>query len=230
MPRSTRQTAGMRTLVEVADGVHVATSELDVTTTTVLVRDDSALLIDPSWTPAELAGLADWLDHRGLRVRAGFATHAHHDHVLWHPRFGDVPRWASTVTAGRADAQRTDLVRGLGPAWPSELGALVGHLTPTDAVTLDWPERVELIRHDAHTPGHTALWLPGPGVLIAGDMLSDVEPPLPEETGPAEYVEGLAALRTAVERAALVVPGHGHPGTDAVARWRRDLAAVSGPR
>ena len=221
----------MRTLVEVADGVHVATSMLDVTTSTVLVHGDQALLVDPSWTPAELTGLADWLDHRGLRVTGGFATHAHHDHVLWHPRFGDVPRWASAVTARRAAESLDTLIADLGD-WPADLAAIVGELAPTDE--LPWPDPIELIVHDAHTPGHTALWLPGRRVLIAGDMLSDVEPPLPEETGPAEYVAGLHTLRPYVEQAALVIPGHGHPGTDAVTRWRRDLAlieaAISGLR
>jgi hydroxyacylglutathione hydrolase len=217
----------MRTLVEVADSVHVATSELDVTTSTVLVHGGEALLVDPSWTPVELSGLADWLDHRGLRVTGGFATHAHHDHVLWHPRFGDVARWASASTALRAADHRDALIHALGD-WPADLALLVGRLTATKH--LPWPDPVELVVHDAHTPGHTALWLPGPRVLIAGDMLSDVEPPLPEETGPVEYVEGLHALRPYVERAALVVPGHGHPGTDVSERWRRDLAEVSGPR
>ncbi|WP_111767907.1 MBL fold metallo-hydrolase [Nakamurella deserti] len=217
----------MRTPVEVADGVHVATSVLDMTTSTVLVHGDEALLVDPSWTPDELAGLADWLDHRGLTVVGGFATHAHHDHVLWHPRFGHAPRWASAVTARRAAESRQHLVSALGD-WPADLTPLVGRLTAAEG--LPWPEPVEPVVHDAHTPGHTALWLPGPRVLIAGDMLSDVEPPLPEETGPSEYVEGLETLRPYAERAALVIPGHGHPGTDVVARWRRDLAEVSGPR
>lgn len=215
-----------RHLDEVADGVFVARSIRELTHTVVLVRDDAALVIDPAWTPSELAGLADWLDARRLRVVGGFATHAHHDHVLWHPRFGDVPRWASVVTAERAVTSRDTLVRDLGPDWPADLGALVGRLTPTRAATLDWPDPVELIRHDAHTPGHTALWLPGPRILIAGDMLSDVEPPLPEETGPAEYLAGLHLLRPYVERAALVIPGHGHPGTDGTDRWRRDVATV----
>lgn len=236
-------TLNERDVREVADGVFVATSERELTNTVVLVRDDAALLVDPSWTPAELAGLADWLDARRLRVVGGFATHAHHDHVLWHPRFGDVPRWASVATATRAAQRRDELVDALGPGWPPELGALVGRLTPTGGVALEWPEPVALVRHDGHSPGHTALWLPGPRILIAGDMLSDVEPPLPEDSSPADYLRGLLALGVHVDRAALVIPGHGHPGTDVADRWRRDVAelrrqvaaprvqpAVSGPR
>ncbi|MEP6979878.1 MAG: MBL fold metallo-hydrolase [Nakamurella sp.] len=218
--------AAARDVREVADGVFVATSARELTNTVVLVRDDAALLVDPAWTPAELAGLADWLEGRKLRVVGGFATHAHHDHVLWHPRFGEVPRWASVVTAERAARHRARLVADLGPDWPADLGALVGWLTPTRAVTLDWPEPVELVRHDAHTHGHTALWLPGPRILVAGDMLSDVEPPLPEETGPVEYLDGLHRLRLYVDRAALVIPGHGYPGTDVADRWRHDVATL----
>jgi hydroxyacylglutathione hydrolase len=216
----------LREVTEVAAGVYVATAARDLTNTTVLVSGPEALLVDPCWTPSDLEGLVQWLSVAGLRGVAGFATPAHHDHVLWHPDFGDVPRWASAITAERARIYRGDLIAGLGPGWPPDLTALVGQLTATAEKTLPWPSRVELIRHDAHTPGHTALWLPEQRVLIAGDMLSDVEPPLPEETGVPEYLEGLKVLEPYVEQAAVVIPGHGHPGTDAVARWRTDLAAI----
>lgn len=220
----------MRNIQPVADGVFVATSARELTNTIILVRDGDALLVDPAWDPAELDGLADWLAAHRLTVRAGLATHAHYDHVLWHPRFGDVPRWASAVTATRAAETRRELVAGLGPDWPVELGALVGRLTATRETTLAWPDPVELVVHDAHTPGHTALWLPTRRVLIAGDMLSDVEPPLPEETGMPEYLGGLEALRPYAEQASLVIPGHGHVGTDVLDRWWADHRAISAPR
>ena len=42
------------------------------------------------------------LDFReGLTVVAGWATHAHYDHVLWHPRFGAARRYATPETARR---------------------------------------------------------------------------------------------------------------------------------
>jgi hypothetical protein len=34
-------------------------------------------------------------------VVAGFSTHPHWDHLLWHPRLGDVPRYATPGGAGR---------------------------------------------------------------------------------------------------------------------------------
>ena len=68
---------------------------------------------------------------------------------------------------------------------------------------------IELITHDAHAPGHTALWLPDCRVLIAGDMLSDVELPLLEESTVADYDNGLNALRPYAVLARVVCPGTG---------------------
>ena len=42
----------------------------------------AALLVDPAWEPDELVAIADEVRARGARLVAGFATHAHHDHLL----------------------------------------------------------------------------------------------------------------------------------------------------
>lgn len=89
---------------------------------------------------------------------------------------------------------------------------------------------LELITHDAHAPGHTAIWLPEPRILIAGDMLSDDELPLPFAPDDVDaYLAGLDALEPYVEQAALIVPGQGSVGSDArerLAADRRYFAAV----
>ncbi|MDF2667247.1 MAG: Zn-dependent hydrolase, including glyoxylase, partial [Microbacterium sp.] len=82
----------MASLRAIAPGVLVRTSRVMQTNTTVVMTDGRALLIDPAWLPDELAVLAGELREREITVAEGFATHAHHDHVLWHPEFGDVPR------------------------------------------------------------------------------------------------------------------------------------------
>ncbi len=208
----------------VAQGVGVTTSRRERTTSTVIVSGTSALLVDPSWDPDELSWIATSLTGAGLTITAGFATHAHHDHLLWHPGFGDAPRWSSPVTARIAAARRDEFSAALGP-WPENLAALVGRVRPVDGDRVPWPgPEVRMIVHDAHTPGHTALWIPSTRVLLAGDMLSDVELPLPEETGLAEYAAGLDALLASAVTAAVVVPGHGHPGTgdEPARRWRAD--------
>ena len=212
------------TAVEIADGVLVTTSTIDTTTSTIVVRGEEALLIDPAWRPSELSAIADLLDRRGLRVSAGFSTHAHHDHLLWHPRFGEAPRWASPRTAELAVSERTGLLEHMGPGWPEELLAAFAQVSavPGDRLPEPWGE-AELVVHDGHAPGHTALWLPEHGVLLAGDMLSDVELPLPfwPDDLPS-YLTGLDALAPYVARASVLVPGHGHPTTDPMARLAAD--------
>jgi glyoxylase-like metal-dependent hydrolase (beta-lactamase superfamily II) len=206
--------------VEVAPGVFVFTSRREHTTSTLVVGSGSnALLVDPAWEPDELAAIAANIAGRSVVVKAGFATHAHYDHVLWHPKFGAAPRYASAATVARVARERKALVAAMGPAWPPKLAKLVGRLEPppSDGLLLG-AEPIELITHDAHLPGHTALWLEHRRVLIAGDLLSDVEPPLPyyddDVTDRAQlvaYLAGLDALAPYVARTDRLIPGHGTP-------------------
>lgn len=214
---------------ELVRGVHVATSALCTTTSTVVVRDGAALLVDPAWQPSEIVRIADHLDAHDLVVTAGVATHAHHDHLLWHPRFGDAPRWASARTAELAVQQHDDLVERLGPTAPAWMTDLLGLVRPLDGATVPAPfgpdadEPVEVVVHDGHAPGHTAVAFPDRGLLCVGDLLSDAELPLPFDPDdlPA-YLAGLDALAPHVARARWLVPGHGTPTDDPVARLDAD--------
>ncbi len=219
------------TAVEVADGVLVTTSAVDRTTSTVVVGECGALLVDPAWVPGELTAIADLLDERRLVVSAGFSTHAHHDHLLWHPRFGTAPRWASPRTAELAASERAGLLEHLGPGWPDELIALFAQVVAVDGDRLPdpWGE-AEVVVHDGHAPGHAALWFADRRVLIAGDMLSDIELPLPfwPDDLPS-YLVGLERLAPYVARARVLIPGHGHPTDRPLDRLdadRRYLEAV----
>src|SRR4029079_12112467 len=116
-------------LTEVADGVWVRQSEW-VWTNSIAVRgDDGLILIDPGIPGAELNQLADDVDGLGIPVVAGFSTHPHWDHLLWHPRFGDVPRYATAAGADVASQTRAQQQAGPeedgGSDIPLELVALV---------------------------------------------------------------------------------------------------------
>ncbi|MEG3613826.1 MULTISPECIES: MBL fold metallo-hydrolase [Isoptericola] len=211
----------------VADDVLVRSSRRDATTSVLALGPGRrggrrpALLVDPAWDDDELASIADELDARAVGVAAGLSTHAHHDHLLWHPRFGDVPRWASVRAARAVRQHRGALDAALTPEHRApDVRALFAAVRPVEGDAVPDPHgelpATELVVHDAHAPGHTALWLPEAGVLVAGDMLSDVEPPLPWDeisgaTDLAGYREGLERLAPFVARAAVVVPGHGTP-------------------
>ncbi|WP_029137157.1 MBL fold metallo-hydrolase [Nakamurella lactea] len=209
-----------RDWTDLTDSVRVCHSALYATASTVVSRPGSneVLLVDPAWVPSELAGLATDLTDAGLTVAAGFSTHAHHDHLLWHPGFGASPRYASPGATALAERERPALLTALGPGWPTELTDLLGRVSATDTLE-PWGE---LVIHNAHSTGHAALWVPDDRVLLAGDMLSDLELPLLQETGFAAYDAGLTALRPYVERAAIVVPGHGSPTGAPMERWLAD--------
>ncbi|MBE7188613.1 MBL fold metallo-hydrolase, partial [Jatrophihabitans endophyticus] len=145
-------------------------------------------------------------------------------HLLWHPIFGDPPRWASPRTVELVDEHRSELLAALGDDWPPRLASAFGRLTPTgDDGWVPFGRDVELVVHDGHAPGHAAVWLPGARVLLAGDMLSDIELPLPLDPDdlPA-YLVGLDTLAPYVERATVLVPGHGRPTTSPLERLDAD--------
>jgi glyoxylase-like metal-dependent hydrolase (beta-lactamase superfamily II) len=219
----------MRSFVEIAPGVLVMTADKYVTTSTLVLRDDRVVIIDPAWTEADLDGIVAYLAQTGRRITTGLSTHNHYDHVLWHPAFGDAPRWGSVRTFEIANASRDEILRHLAgdipTDWPHPVDGLMGldgSFVP-DPFDDGAPEPIEFVLHDAHTPGHTAIWFPERGVVTVGDMLSDVELPMPFYPPDLDaYLDGLDVLVDVVARADVMVPGHGTPTTDGMARLDAD--------
>ena len=95
----------------------------------------------------------------------------------------------------------------------------------------DGPQ-VRIVEHQAHAPGHAALLIEERGVLVVGDMLSDVLIPMLDLNDTADPIEDyLAALRLLEGMAGdvdVLVPGHGSiGGADQVrARIDQDRAYV----
>ena len=220
-------------LTQVADGVWVRQSEWVWTNSIVVRGEDGLILVDPGIDGSELNQLADDLDRLGIPVVAGFSTHPHWDHLLWHARFGDVPRYATPAGANaageareRAQAMAAESASGI----PLELIALVTPL-PADG----GPVPGEIIEHQAHAVGHAAVLLADRGVLLAGDMLSDVLIPLfdprrPDQVG--AYETALDRLGEAARHVDVVVPGHGAvaEGPEVAARLAADRAYIDALR
>jgi glyoxylase-like metal-dependent hydrolase (beta-lactamase superfamily II) len=212
---------------EIAPGVYVMTAEQYTTTTTIVAgTDGGCLLIDPAVSVADLAALAGWLAARGLRPVAGWSTHPHWDHLLWSASLGDAPRYATPRAVAAIARRQADLISGVRAGSPGHDLTLFGQVEALCGHEVEWPgPRALVYAHDAHAPGHGAVFLPDSGVLIAGDMLSDIEIPL-LDLDAAEpfggYRAGLRRLAT-VPAVSAVVPGHGHVGDEA--EFRRRLAA-----
>jgi glyoxylase-like metal-dependent hydrolase (beta-lactamase superfamily II) len=220
-------------LNEVADGVWVRQSEWVWSNAIVVRGDDGVVLVDPGIDGSDLAELADDLDGLGLPVVAGFSTHPHWDHLLWHPRFGDVPRYATAACAQLASDARE---RAQTMAAESATGIpleLIGLLTPLPVDGAPLPG--EIVEHQAHAIGHASVLLADRGVLIAGDMLSDVLIPLldPRHPGQVDAFEAaLDRLGEATQHVDVLVPGHGAVahGSEVAARLTADRAYIDALR
>ncbi|MFF5171184.1 MBL fold metallo-hydrolase [Micromonospora sp. NPDC000089] len=230
-------------LKPIADGVLVHQSDFIESNATVVQGHAGVLLVDPGVRGDELTCLANDLTTSGQTVVAGFSTHPDWDHLLWHARLGEPPRYATERCATAAREQLSD---------PDTKARITEHLAetevagqvpldryglvtalPTGATRIPWDgPPIRIIEHRAHAVGHAALLVEDRRVLVAGDMLSDVLVPMLDLDGAADPVEDyLTALRLLEEVADdvdVVVPGHGSVGGAGQARERieRDRAYV----
>ncbi len=229
-------------LRQVAEGVLIHQSEFCQSNAVVVRGRAGVLLIDPGVHGYEMAALANDLRELGQPVVAGFSTHPHWDHLLWHARLGAAPRYGTARCAATVRNLLSD------PRWKARiadwippdiagqipldlLGLITGLPAETAQIPWDGPQ-VRIIEHQAHAPGHAALLIEELGVLVAGDMLSDVLIPMPDLNDAADPIEDyLAALRLLEGMAGdvdVLVPGHGSTGgADQVhARIDQDRAYV----
>jgi len=227
-------------LRQVADGVLVSESRFMRSNTIVVQGRAGVLLIDPGILESEMLALANDLRELGQPVVAGFSTHPHWDHLLWHAEFGDAPRYgtdrcAATVRTRLPDAAAKARVTTLMP--PDIVGQvpldLLGLITglPAEAGRIPWdgPE-VRIVEHQGHAAGHAALLIEERGVLVAGDLLSDILIPMLDLSGAAhpieDYLDALSLIEGVAGGVEVVIPGHGSVGgaDQPRARIERDRA------
>ena len=229
-------------LRQVAGGVLTHESEFCQSNAVVVHGGAGVLLIDPGVHGSEMACLANDLSDAGQTVVAGFSTHPHWDHVLWHARFGSAPRYGTARCAATIRDQLS------GPHWKDSIAGwippdiaeqiswdLLGLITglPAEMARIPWDgPHVRIVEHQAHAPGHAALLIEERGVLVAGDMLSDVLIPMLDLNDTADPIEDYLAALGLLEGVAgdvdVLVPGHGSiAGADQVhARIDQDRAYV----
>ena len=183
------------------------------------------LLIDAGITSDEMAAIANDLRALGRPVVAGFSTHPHWDHVLWHPALGDAPRYgtarcAASIREVLATADwETEIAEGLPPEFADDipmelLGLITGLPAGTAQIPWDGPD-VRIIEHRGARPGHAALLIEERRVLVAGDMLSDVLIPmldLQADDPIEDYLAALELIEGVADDVDVVIPGHGSVG------------------
>jgi glyoxylase-like metal-dependent hydrolase (beta-lactamase superfamily II) len=155
------------------------------------------------------------------------------------PRYGTA-RFAATV---RERLSGPDAMARVAAVLPPEIAEqipldLLGDITglPAETVQIPWDgPGVRIIEHQAHAPGHASLLIEERGVLLAGDMLSDVLVPLLDMNAADPIEDHLAALELLEGVAGdidVFVPGHGSVGgADQIhARIDQDRAYVHAMR
>jgi glyoxylase-like metal-dependent hydrolase (beta-lactamase superfamily II) len=221
-------------LRQVAEGVLIHESEFLQSNAVVVHGRAGVLLIDAGITGDEMAAIADDLRELGKPVVAGFSTHPHWDHVLWHAKLGEAPRYGTARCAAdiRAFLSNPHWEDDVAEELPSEievpldlLGLITGLPAGTTQIAWDGPQ-VRIIEHQAHASGHAALLIEERRVLVAGDMLSDVLIPMLDLSTADPIEEYLAALRLlegVADDVDVFVPGHGSVGGADELRARIDL-------
>ena len=202
----------------------------------VLLLDPAhAVLVDPGVLPSELDDLAGVVREAGAAEVTLVFTHSHWDHVLGRPWW---PGAATVAHAGLAAAVAREAAaiaadadactRPLGEPWTQGFAPFVPSVaTQGETEVVRGPWRLVLRDAPGHCDDHVTVHVPALRLLVAGDLLSDLEIPWLDRE-PAVYrrtVEGIAALVEAGELETLV-PGHGAiaRGAEAVrGRVRRDL-------
>jgi glyoxylase-like metal-dependent hydrolase (beta-lactamase superfamily II) len=197
----------------------VVTSLLWQTTATVVRAGDEAMLVDSPYFPDELELLSGVLGQAGFEPSALLATHGDFDHLLGRLAFPALSLGVAESTMRRirdrpGEAQRelrdSDAELFVERARPLSLGQVQALPVPGKLELGD--QELELVHAEGHTPDGMAVWAPWLGVLCCGDYLSPVEIPLIAPGGSvADYRATLARLAPLVERAEMVVPGHGAP-------------------
>jgi glyoxylase-like metal-dependent hydrolase (beta-lactamase superfamily II) len=223
-------------LKQVAEGVLVHQSEFIQSNAVVVQGRAGVLLIDPGITGDELVALADDLRELGQPVVAGFSTHPDWDHVLWHAKLGEAPRYGTARCAAsiRDLLSNADWKAQVAEVLPPEhaegipVDDLFGRITglPAETARIPWEgPQVRIIEHQAHAQGHAALFIGERGVLVAGDMLSDILIPFLdlEAADPIkDYLAALRLLEGVADDVDVLIPGHGSVGGADQVRVRID--------
>lgn len=205
--------------VSVHEDAVVVTSLMWQTTATAVRASQEVMLVDAPYFPDELELLPAVLAQSGFEPTALLATHGDFDHLLGRLAFPELALGVGEGTALRLRDAPGEAQRDLRDAdaqnyvrRPRPLALGTTQSLPVPGKLGLGEEELELHPADGHTRDGMAVFAPWMGLLICGDYLSDLEIPMIAATGSLDdYRATLARLAALVERAEVVVPGHGSP-------------------
>ncbi|PWK14904.1 MBL fold metallo-hydrolase [Tumebacillus permanentifrigoris] len=221
-----------------ARDITVFQSQLQQTTSTVLVTPDLVLVVDPCWLPEEVETIRQHVEAiRGTRPLYLLFTHADWDHIIGYRAFPDALVIASAAVHTYPEAQRQRKLSAIEdfysenyivPPYPVEFPT-VDHIIEHEGQQLTIGETTITFYH-AH--GHTfdgLFTIVEPlGVFLAGDYLSDAEFPFIYYSS-TDYERTMHKVEHILQHheVSLLVPGHGSITEDCGEIRRRQQESLS---
>ena len=226
---------GPKAWTDLGGGIRVRQSRAFRMNSVLLLHPTAAVAVDPGVLPSELDELAGAVREASARSVTLVFTHAHWDHVLgraWWPGAKSVAhdRFASELNRDRERilGEARGLAGKHGETWERGFEAFRPDLAVSGLhfMRLD-PWRLVLRDAPGHCDSQLSLHLPERRLLLAADMLSDIEIPW-LDAAPWVYRASLKALHWLFEQedVRVLVPGHGpvaHGRVNGYRRLLRDL-------
>ncbi|MHC0036361.1 MBL fold metallo-hydrolase [Pseudoneobacillus sp. C159] len=204
------------------DKITVFQSALFQTNSTVIETDDSVIVVDPTWLPNEVEEIREFVYAiKGSRPVYLIFTHSDWDHVIGYRAFPEA------ITIGSEEMANTELKqdildqidkfdqeyyisRNYELAYPT-----IDHQVRQDGETLKiGGTKLTFYKAKGHTDDGIFTIVEPLGVWLAGDYLSDVEPPYIYSSS-VNYEQTLKMVPSILEEFQIrfMIPGHGNVAT-----------------
>jgi glyoxylase-like metal-dependent hydrolase (beta-lactamase superfamily II) len=156
--------------------VYVSAPEAFSATSTLILGESSAILVDAQFTLSEGAKVAEWIAGTGKQLQAIYVTHAHPDHyfglVSVLERFPGTPVYTKAVVRAHMLVDAPEDLAEWKPAFGAELPdePVFPQALDADFLTLEG-HRIDIVSlKQADMEDVTALHIPELDTVIAGDL------------------------------------------------------------
>jgi glyoxylase-like metal-dependent hydrolase (beta-lactamase superfamily II) len=201
---------------------------------TLLIEEDTALLVDPGVFPDELEAIQTYLIENYIHLAGVIITHTHGDHISGWYAFESIPTFMSTAVKLKKEENNSSDVRfakGLYKKYKYDpsLIKFPEFTTLFQSGQSNYIDRFELFCF--HTPGHamdlTTYILPESKVMITGDMLVAIPVPYILESF-VKYYKSLKLIKELVDKyqIEILIPGHAnfaHSSTEIMTRIQNEI-------
>ncbi len=175
-----------------------------------IVDGGEALVYDTHVSVERAQFIRDALRDEGVERITVVLSHWHLDHVAGTAAFGDCEVVANERTAQLLASNRESIEAGTHEGPPGIDPLILPTRTFTDRERLDVGDTtVELLHVDIHSDDATVLWLPGRGLLLAGDTMEDTITYVGEPEGFERHLADLDRLWEL--EPTRILPNHGDP-------------------